>query len=62
MNLTYEQLLERLQALPPERLADNVSVVILGDDEVFPATDTDVVKAGSDLDGVLDVGHFYIVI
>ena len=62
MNLTYRQLLERLQALPPERLEDNVTIAVLGDDDAHPASDTGIVTDGSDLDGVLDVGHFYIVI
>lgn len=59
MKLTYQQLLERLQALPPERLADNVTI---HDDsllyEFLPAKGTDFQKG----DDILDDGHFYIVV
>jgi Mlc titration factor MtfA (ptsG expression regulator) len=58
MKLTYQQLLDKLQKMPAERLQDNVTVLLAGD-EFLPVQDFQAVEE-SDCD-VLDEGHFVLV-
>ena len=37
--ITYRQLLAKLQECPPEHLDDNVTVLCMGADEVYPVMD-----------------------
>jgi hypothetical protein len=62
-NLTYKELSELIASMPPERMDDNVSVLVLGD--CFPISQFGKVEEiGSDIDisGVLDEGHFVLKI
>ena len=63
--MTYQQLLERLQALAPEQLAQDVTVYDMNNEETYSLGDCDVNgEEGPEIDGpgnVLDDGHFYLV-
>lgn len=63
--MTYAKLLERLQALTQEQLAQDVTVYDMDSDETYALQDMDVAgqeRAGMAApDGVLDDGHFYLV-
>lgn len=56
--ITYAQLLEALQALPPERLQDTATVYAGGIDEFYPVQRLDI-SYGSD---VVDDGHALMVV
>lgn len=56
--LTYRQLLEYLKEIPEDRLNDNVTLFDHENWEYFPAG---FIETAGDNDGVLDLGHMYIV-
>ena len=63
--LTYAQLLEQLQKLTPEQLAQTVTVYNLDNDETFGMLGADVTGQEDEQDlrperDVLDLGHFYL--
>lgn len=64
--MTYKELLEKLNALPPERLDDDVTIVDGLDDEVIPVIGSGISGVASpfdeDVSDVLDKGHFYLLI
>jgi len=63
MAITYRDLIENLQAMPPERLDDTVTVYVSGVDEFYSLVeDFPIVVAQPDSNDVLDPGHFYLVI
>lgn len=57
--MTYKQLIEKLQLLPPERLNDNVTVWNTCNDEFTPVCGVTENKEGSEIldTNVLDYGH-----
>ena len=60
--MTYKQLLDKLQSIPPERLNDTVTVWDYGADEFFAVANlTQNKKDSKQLDtDVLDYGHFVL--
>ena len=56
-DLTYRKLIELLQALPEERLNDNVTILDECNGEFFPAKSFDISNNSID---VIDEGHFFI--
>lgn len=58
--MTYKQLLEELQQLPPECLEDTATVYDSYTDEYTAIVDTDV--ANEEFCDVLDQGHFYLIL
>ena len=59
--MNYRQLLEELQQLNEEQLAQDVTVYVSGVDEYY-ALRPDYPVAISETDDVLDGDHFYLVI
>ena len=59
--MNYRQLLEELQQLNEEQLAQDVTVYVSGVDEYY-ALRSDYPVAISETDDVLDGDHFYLVI
>ena len=57
--MTYQQLLEQLQSLPPERLADTVTVLDPYTEEFTAIIDTDVIN--EEIYDQLDPDHFYLI-
>jgi len=57
--MTYQDLIMILSDLSEERLKDDVTVVIDGE---YVAVSMFVVDSPVDNDGVLDVGHGYLVV
>ena len=55
--MTYRQLLEVLQAMPQDRLEDDVSVYVCDSDEYYPVEQVSITDDFSD---VLDPGHIYL--
>jgi hypothetical protein len=55
--MTYKELLEQIQKLPPANLNDDVTIYIKEQDEYFAAVGT-----GKCDDGVLDDDHLFITI
>ena len=58
--MTYKELLEDLKQLPEERLDDVVSVMDPYTSEITAIVHTRVAEEGWD-DGVIDIGHLYLV-
>ena len=58
--MTYKELIEQLQQLPPERLEDTVTVHDPYEDEMIAAVHAETATE-DDID-VLDPGHFYLVL
>lgn len=58
--MTYKDLLNVLNSLPPERLNDTVTVSDPYEDEFIPVVHT--VIATDENTGVLDVGHLFLVL
>ena len=58
LNMTYRDLLKKLQNLPSERLDDDVTVHMTETDEFIGYVTTNIQKG----DDVLDDGHFYLEI
>lgn len=58
--MTYKQLIEKLQALPPARLNDDIAIynTSIGEFQTVHASDiaTDIAT------DILDEGHFYLVV
>lgn len=61
MTLTYRELIENLKALPDERLDDNVTVYVSGEDEFYPLRE-DYPFATAAQNSVLDDGHPILII
>jgi len=63
--MTYAKLLQRLQQLTPEQLAQDVTVYDVSSDETYAVQDHSVggEEAPDEVTpaGVLDDGHFYLV-
>lgn len=59
-NLTWNDLLIRLQEMSAERLRDNISVYTEVLDEFYPVAGFGISKEGDVADGVLDHGHLYL--
>ena len=57
--MTYQQLLEQLQSLSPERLADTVTVLDPYTEEFTAIIDTDVIN--EEIYDQLDPDHFYLI-
>jgi hypothetical protein len=55
-NLTYKGLLDRLQSLTPEELAQTVTVFVGSQDEYYSVPSVDVTNEAD----VLDKGHLYL--
>ena len=58
--MTYKELFEQLQQLPPERLEDTVTVHDPYEDEMIAVVHAETATE-DDID-VLDPGHFYLVL
>ena len=58
--MTYKELIEQLQQLPPERLEDTVTVHDPYQDEMIAVVHAET--ATEDDTDVLDPGHFYLVL
>jgi hypothetical protein len=58
--MTYKELLEQLQQLPPERLDDTVTVHDPYEDRMIAVVHAET--AEEDDADVLDPGHFYLVL
>jgi hypothetical protein len=56
--MTYQQLLNKLQKATPEQLSNDVSVCFRATDEFYPVSKL-VVNEESD---VLDIGHLYLFV
>lgn len=59
--MTYRDLVDQLLRLPPERLGDTVTAYDPYVDEYIAVVDGCVATGPLD-DGVLDLGHFYLVL
>jgi hypothetical protein len=57
--LTYDELLAKLLTLSPEQLKQTVTVYGEENDEYYPTIDT--ATANSEMNDILDNGHFYLV-
>jgi hypothetical protein len=58
--MTYQDLLDRIQQLPPDRLQDTVTVYDPYEDEYIAAIGTDVCdEADND---VIDHNHLYLIL
>lgn len=62
MAMTYRDLLKYLQSIPDERLDDNVTVYVSGEDEYYELASDYPVVFTTDEEDRLDVGHHYLVI
>lgn len=58
-SLTYQELFDRLIMLSPEQLKQTVTVYGEENDEYYPTIDT--ATANSEMNDILDNGHFYLV-
>jgi len=62
--MTYLDLIQALQQLPPERLQDNVTLFNTNDGEFYPVIALEITGQGeeyTEAGGVLDDGHAYLV-
>lgn len=57
MNLTYQQLLDRLKKLSKEELNQNVSIAMDNSEEVLPVKKVDLSMKGDWTDDILDRNH-----
>ncbi len=56
-NLTYKQLLAKLQSLPKERLDDHVTIYVNSQDEYLAVQSAGIASKHND---VLNQGHFFL--
>lgn len=59
--MTYGELLELLQRLSPEQLAQTVTIYHVNDDEFHPLQGDHLMVADEEID-TLDPGHLYLAI
>ena len=59
--MTWRMLLQKLQEMTEDRLDDSVTIYDATEDEAFGDIQFDYVTPGSNLEGILDNGHSYLV-